>query len=96
MAKTMGPYRARCGVHPKERLKQQQAYSQPMGDGSTRALVLRLNQSEDEKEEMKELVDLKRYHDKSIQRRLNKILSTRTSIMPRHSIANSLLGFGMN
>lgn len=82
------------GVHPKQRLIQQGIYSQPMGE-SMRALVLRLNQSEDEKEEMKDMMDLKRYHDKAIQRRLNKLMAARGS-MPRHSIANSLLGVSMN
>jgi transient receptor potential cation channel subfamily V protein 5 len=83
------------GVHPRERLLQQRIYSQPMGE-SQRALVLRLNQSEDEKEEMKELMDLKRYHNKSIQRRLNKIIAARASSVPRHSIANSLLAVSMH
>jgi hypothetical protein len=59
-----------------------------MGDGS-RALVLRLNQTEEEKEEMKELLDIRRYHDKAIQRRLTKLMEA-NNIVPRRSIVNTL------
>ncbi|CAG2058819.1 unnamed protein product [Timema podura] len=47
------------------------AYSQPMSDGR-RALVLRLNQSEDDKEEMKEILEMKRVHDRIVKKRLLK------------------------
>ncbi|ODM96433.1 Transient receptor potential cation channel subfamily V member 6 [Orchesella cincta] len=77
------------GVSPKARHHNQGLYSQPMGD-STRALVLRLNQSEDEKEEMRDLLDLRRYHDKAVARRMNKLMATKAPIH-RPSIANSLL-----
>jgi len=73
------------GVSPAERHHRQGLYSQPMADGS-RALVLRLNQTEDEKEEMKELLDIRRYHDKAIAKRLAKsveggVMSRRRSIV---------------
>ncbi|XP_049296210.1 transient receptor potential cation channel subfamily V member 5 [Anopheles funestus] len=54
------------GVPPKERLKNLMSYSQPMSDGR-RALVLRLNMTDEDKEEMKEILEMKRVHD-----RLNK------------------------
>ncbi|XP_065339476.1 transient receptor potential cation channel subfamily V member 5 [Cloeon dipterum] len=57
------------GVPPAERLKSLMDYSQPMADGR-RALVLRLNQSEDDKEEMKEILEMKRIHDRMVKRRL--------------------------
>jgi len=53
------------GVSPTERHYRQGLYSQPMADGS-RTLVLRLSQNEDEKEEMKDLLDIRRYHDKAV------------------------------
>lgn len=61
------------GVSPTERHYRQGLYSQPMADGS-RALVLRLNQTEDEKEEMKDILDIRRYHDKAIQKRMAKAM----------------------
>ncbi|CAB0003333.1 unnamed protein product [Nesidiocoris tenuis] len=51
------------GVSPKERLTKLMWYSQPMSDGR-RALVLRLNQSEEDKEEMKEILEMKRVHNR--------------------------------
>nr|CAD7571207.1 unnamed protein product [Timema californicum] len=59
------------GVCPSDRLKKLMAYSQPMSDGR-RALVLRLNQSEDDKEEMKEILEMKRVHDRIVKKRLLK------------------------
>lgn len=78
------------GVSPAARHANQGLYSQPMSDG-TRALVLRLNQSEDEKEEMRDLLDLRRYHDKAVARRMNKLVKNPTAHTHRPSIANSLL-----
>ncbi|XP_076174002.1 transient receptor potential cation channel subfamily V member nanchung [Ptiloglossa arizonensis] len=60
------------GVSPKERLKKLMDYSQPMSDGR-RALVLRLNQSEEDKEEMKEILEMKRTHDKLYKKRQAKM-----------------------
>ncbi|XP_046383635.1 uncharacterized protein LOC124154144 isoform X2 [Ischnura elegans] len=56
------------GVSPTERLRKLLAYSQPMADGR-RALVLRLNQTEADKEEMKEILEMKRVHDRIVKRR---------------------------
>ncbi|XP_065210023.1 transient receptor potential cation channel subfamily V member 5 isoform X2 [Planococcus citri] len=55
------------GVSPRERLKKLMMYSQPMSDGR-RALVLRLNQTEEDKEEMKEILEMKRSHNKNVQK----------------------------
>lgn len=55
------------GVHPKERLKKLMMYSQPMSDGR-RALVLRLNQTEKDKEEMKDILEMKRSHNKHVEK----------------------------
>ncbi|XKL66119.1 hypothetical protein PGB90_009539 [Kerria lacca] len=55
------------GVHPTELLKQLMIYSQPMSDGR-RALVLRLNQTDEDKEEMKEILELKRSHNRHKQK----------------------------
>ncbi|XP_043261849.1 transient receptor potential cation channel subfamily V member 5 [Colletes gigas] len=60
------------GVSPKERLKKLTDYSQPMSDGR-RALVLRLYQSEEDKEEMKEILEMKRTHDKLFKKRQAKL-----------------------
>ncbi|XP_044592870.1 transient receptor potential cation channel subfamily V member 5 isoform X1 [Cotesia glomerata] len=57
------------GVSPAERLKKLMDYSQPMSDGR-RALVLRLHQSEDDKEEMKEILEMKRTHDRLYKKRM--------------------------
>ncbi|KAK7863240.1 hypothetical protein R5R35_001452 [Gryllus longicercus] len=65
------------GVSPSERLKNLMLYSQPMSDGR-RALVLRLSQSEEDKSEMKEILEMKRCHDRMVKKRLmgaNKLLS---------------------
>ncbi|XP_017298846.1 transient receptor potential cation channel subfamily V member 5 [Diaphorina citri] len=56
------------GVPPKERLTKLMWYSQPMSDGR-RALVLRLNQTEEDKEEMKEMLEMKRIHNKMVEKR---------------------------
>ncbi|XP_023309951.1 transient receptor potential cation channel subfamily V member 5 [Anoplophora glabripennis] len=60
------------GVSPPERLRQLMVYSQPMSDG-TRALVLRLNQSDEDKEEMKEILEMKRRHERNIKKRKEKL-----------------------
>ncbi|XP_076766819.1 transient receptor potential cation channel subfamily V member nanchung [Xylocopa sonorina] len=65
------------GVSPKERLKKLMDYSQPMSDGR-RALVLRLNQSEEDKEEMKEILEMKRTHDRLCKSRQSKIAMEKT------------------
>uniref|UniRef100_A0A182NPF8 Ion transport domain-containing protein n=1 Tax=Anopheles dirus TaxID=7168 RepID=A0A182NPF8_9DIPT len=56
------------GVPPKERLKNLMSYSQPMSDGR-RALVLRLNMTDEDKEEMKEILEMKRVHDRLSKKR---------------------------
>nr|ATU07271.1 TRP channel protein nanchung [Nephotettix cincticeps] len=65
------------GVSPKERLNKLMWYSQPMSDGR-RALVLRLNQTEEDKEEMKEIMEMKRIHLKNVEKRKRgrKLLDT--------------------
>ncbi|KAG5878666.1 hypothetical protein JTB14_015599 [Gonioctena quinquepunctata] len=59
------------GVSPPERHKQLMVYSQPMSDGK-RALVLRLNQSDEDKEEMKEILEIKRRHERYVKKRKEK------------------------
>ncbi|KAG7304311.1 hypothetical protein JYU34_011251 [Plutella xylostella] len=56
------------GVPPAQRLKQLLAYSQSMANGK-RALVLRINQKSEEKEEMKEIMEMKRTHEKIVAKR---------------------------
>ncbi|XP_011165630.1 transient receptor potential cation channel subfamily V member 5 isoform X2 [Solenopsis invicta] len=56
------------GVSPAERLKKLTDYSQPMSDGRP-ALVLRLHQTEEDKEEMKEILEMKRTHEKLLKKR---------------------------
>ncbi|XP_012525905.1 transient receptor potential cation channel subfamily V member 5 isoform X4 [Monomorium pharaonis] len=60
------------GVSPAERLKKLMDYSQPMSDGR-RALVLRLHQTEEDKEEMKEILEMKRTHDRLLKKRQNRM-----------------------
>ncbi|VEN38218.1 unnamed protein product [Callosobruchus maculatus] len=60
------------GVSPSDRLKQLMVYSQPMSDGR-RALVLRLNQSDEDKEEMKEILEIKRRHERYVKKRQEKL-----------------------
>ncbi|XP_019698427.1 transient receptor potential cation channel subfamily V member 5 [Harpegnathos saltator] len=60
------------GVSPAERLKKLMDYSQPMS-GGRRALVLRLNQSEEDKEEMKEILEMKRTHDRLLKKRQGRM-----------------------
>ncbi|EDX10423.1 GD12626 [Drosophila simulans] len=55
-------------VPPAERLKNFMQYSQSMSDGR-RALVLRLNMTEEEKEEMKEVQEMKRIHQRFAKKR---------------------------
>ncbi|XP_075163495.1 transient receptor potential cation channel subfamily V member nanchung [Haematobia irritans] len=55
-------------VAPAERLKNFMQYSQPMSDGR-RALVLRLNMSDEDKEEMKEVQEMKRIHERFSKKR---------------------------
>ncbi|XP_050701806.1 transient receptor potential cation channel subfamily V member 5-like [Eriocheir sinensis] len=59
------------GISPEERLKHLMNYSQPMSDGR-RALVLRLHQNDEEREEMKDILDMKRVHNKYVLRRKNR------------------------
>ncbi|XP_041974280.1 transient receptor potential cation channel subfamily V member 5 [Aricia agestis] len=56
------------GVPPAQRLKQLMAYSQPMANGQ-RALVLRINQKDEDKEEMKEILEMKRTHERIVAKR---------------------------
>ncbi|KPJ13765.1 Transient receptor potential cation channel subfamily V member 5 [Papilio machaon] len=56
------------GVPPAQRLKQLLTYSQPMANGK-RALVLRINQKDEDKEEMKEILEMKRTHDRIVAKR---------------------------
>uniref|UniRef100_A0AAR5NZ08 Ion transport domain-containing protein n=2 Tax=Dendroctonus ponderosae TaxID=77166 RepID=A0AAR5NZ08_DENPD len=69
------------GVSPPERLKQLNVYSQPMSDGK-RALVLRLNQSEEDKEEMKDILEIKRRHDRHNKIRKDKLAGINTDHTP--------------
>lgn len=61
------------GVPPAQRLKQLLAYSQPMANGK-RALVLRINQKSEDKEEMKEILEMKRTHDRIVAKRAQRDL----------------------
>ncbi|XP_032513421.2 transient receptor potential cation channel subfamily V member 5 [Danaus plexippus] len=61
------------GVPPAQRLKQLLAYSQPMASGK-RALVLRINQKDEDKEEMKEILEMKRTHEKIVAKRTQREL----------------------
>ncbi|KAJ0181333.1 hypothetical protein K1T71_003418 [Dendrolimus kikuchii] len=56
------------GVPPAQRLKQLLTYSQPMANGK-RALVLRINQKDEDKEEMKEILEMKRTHERIVAKR---------------------------
>uniref|UniRef100_A0A2A4JF08 Ion transport domain-containing protein n=1 Tax=Heliothis virescens TaxID=7102 RepID=A0A2A4JF08_HELVI len=56
------------GVPPAQRLKNLLAYSQPMANGK-RALVLRINQKDEDKEEMKEILEMKRTHERIVAKR---------------------------
>ncbi|CAB3220911.1 unnamed protein product [Arctia plantaginis] len=56
------------GVPPAQRLKQLMTYSQPMANGK-RALVLRINQKDEDKEEMKEILEMKRTHERIVEKR---------------------------
>ncbi|XP_063989996.1 transient receptor potential cation channel subfamily V member 5 isoform X6 [Diachasmimorpha longicaudata] len=60
------------GVAPAERLKKLMDYSQPMSDGR-RALVLRLHQSEEDKEDMKEILEMKRTHERLYKKRMARM-----------------------
>ncbi|XP_015521251.2 transient receptor potential cation channel subfamily V member 5 isoform X1 [Neodiprion pinetum] len=77
------------GVSPTERLKKLMDYSQPMSDGR-RALVLRLNQSEADKEEMKEILEMKRVHDRLVKKRKEQI--HQNEMKKSSTQANSVLG----
>ncbi|XP_050352578.1 transient receptor potential cation channel subfamily V member 5 [Nymphalis io] len=59
------------GVPPAQRLKQLLAYSQPMANGK-RALVLRINQKDEDKEEMKEILEMKRTHERVVAKRTQR------------------------
>ncbi|KAK0071931.1 hypothetical protein PV325_003956, partial [Microctonus aethiopoides] len=60
------------GVSPAERLRKLMDYSQPMSD-NRRALVLRLHQSEEDKEEMKEILEMKRTHERLYKKRMARM-----------------------
>nr|XP_031845256.1 transient receptor potential cation channel subfamily V member 5 [Nomia melanderi] len=74
------------GVSPEERLKKLMDYSQPMSDGR-KALVLRLNQSEEDKEEMKEILEMKRTHDRLYKKMQDKMAKKKTSVQPEGNAA---------
>ncbi|XP_058834961.1 transient receptor potential cation channel subfamily V member 5 [Topomyia yanbarensis] len=57
------------GVPPAERLKNLMGYSEPMSDGR-RALVLRLSMTDEDKEEMKEILEMKRVHERMKKKRM--------------------------
>ncbi|XP_017893600.1 transient receptor potential cation channel subfamily V member 5 isoform X2 [Ceratina calcarata] len=71
------------GVSPQERLKKLMDYSQPMSDGR-RALVLRLSQSEEDKEEMKEILEMKRTHDRLCKNRQMKAAKEKSITSEAH------------
>ncbi|KAL7635754.1 UNVERIFIED_CONTAM: hypothetical protein RMT77_013571 [Armadillidium vulgare] len=60
------------GLSPEVRLQKLMEYSQPMSDGR-RALVLRLSQDEEEKEEMHDILDMKRVHRRYVERNKEKM-----------------------
>ncbi|KZC09064.1 PREDICTED: transient receptor potential cation channel subfamily V member 5 [Dufourea novaeangliae] len=74
------------GVSPEERLKKLMDYSQPMSDGR-KALVLRLNQSEEDKEEMKEILEMKRTHDRLYKKRQEKMAMEKAQILQDNVIS---------
>nr|XP_018900825.1 PREDICTED: uncharacterized protein LOC109032930 [Bemisia tabaci] len=69
------------GVPPKERLTKLMWYSQPMSDGR-RALVLRLNQTEQDKEEMKEILEMKRVHNRIVEKRQKRLAKLSNNASP--------------
>ncbi|XP_026810195.1 transient receptor potential cation channel subfamily V member 5 [Rhopalosiphum maidis] len=66
------------GVSPSQRLKKLMYYSQPMSDGR-RALVLRLNQTDEDKDQMKEILEMKRIHNRYVERMRARDLSSKLS-----------------
>ncbi|VVC37752.1 Ankyrin repeat,Ankyrin repeat-containing domain,Ion transport domain [Cinara cedri] len=66
------------GVSPAQRLKKLMYYSQPMSDGR-RALVLRLYQTDEDKEQMKEILEMKRIHNRYVERMRARDLSSKLS-----------------
>lgn len=72
------------GVSPAERLKKLMDYSEPMSDGR-RALVLRLHQSESDKQEMKEILEMKRTHDKLVKKKEERLQSLEKEKFRSHS-----------
>ncbi|XP_059608807.1 transient receptor potential cation channel subfamily V member 5 [Phlebotomus argentipes] len=79
------------GVAPAERLKKLNFYSQPMSDGR-RALVLRLNMTDDDKEEMKEIMEMKRVHDRLSKKRKverEKRMQDRQKLREKYATSNS-------
>ncbi|CAG0905234.1 unnamed protein product [Darwinula stevensoni] len=57
------------GVSPKERLIRQRLYSQPMADGKL-AFIIRHQHTDEDKEELKELQELRANHARNVSRRL--------------------------
>ncbi|XP_023213191.1 transient receptor potential cation channel subfamily V member 6-like [Centruroides sculpturatus] len=78
------------GVHPSECLRQQRKYTQGMADGR-RALVLRLQQTDKEMEELRLLGNLKTSHLENIRRQQagSNILSPRST--PRKTVSTTSL-----
>ncbi|CRK93056.1 CLUMA_CG006544, isoform A [Clunio marinus] len=56
------------GVPPHDRLKKFNDYTQKMADGRA-ALILRLNMTDDEKTEMKDILEMKRIHERMSKKR---------------------------
>ncbi|KAL1493977.1 hypothetical protein ABEB36_009655 [Hypothenemus hampei] len=75
------------GVSPPERLKQLNVYSQPMSDGK-RALVLRLNQSDEDKEEMKDIMEMRRRHDRHIKKKTEPGICNNTNVSVVKDVKN--------
>lgn len=83
-------------VAPAERLKKFNFYSQPMSDGRP-ALVLRLNMTDDDKEEMKEILEMKRVHDRLKKKRaVEKEKRDQEQAKEREKLMNTLQNNGVS
>ncbi|XP_037076817.1 transient receptor potential cation channel subfamily V member 5-like [Pollicipes pollicipes] len=69
------------GVSPTYRLEHLKLYSKPMADG-TPALILRIQQSDEEMEEMKDIMEMRIRHDRNVRRRQQKLLAEENPGMP--------------
>ncbi|XP_050673208.1 transient receptor potential cation channel subfamily V member 5 isoform X2 [Leptidea sinapis] len=75
------------GVPPGQRLQQLMTYSQPMASGR-RALVLRINQKDEDKEEMKEILEMKRTHERIVTKRKQRNAELNNQIAPSQPSRN--------